>query len=176
MQWRQSQSDWATASEINNNFFTIFKSSDAVIWTELSKISGAGNSNQVKNYSTTDYDYHGNVAYYRLNQTDYDGTTTWFKISAVNCFTVGDLSVTIYPNPFSTFAAIMINDASQINNCELRIFNDLGEEVINTVITQQLTTLETSNLPSGIYLYKVINNGKIIQSGKLISKQSYHPK
>jgi hypothetical protein len=46
----------------------------------------------------------------------------------------------------------------------------LGKEVINKTITKQLTTLETSNLPSGIYFYKVIGNDKIIQSGKLISQ------
>jgi hypothetical protein len=79
-------------------------------------------------------------------------------------------AVTIYPNPFSTYTTITINDASQINNAELRIYNVLGEEVMNTPVTKQLTTLETSNLPSGIYFYKVISNNKPIQSGKLISQ------
>ncbi len=79
--------------------------------------------------------------------------------------------ITIYPNPFSTSTTIIINDASQINNCELTIYNVLGEKVMDTFITKQLTTLETSNLPSGIYFYKVIGNDRTIQSGKLISQQ-----
>jgi hypothetical protein len=78
-------------------------------------------------------------------------------------------AVTIFPNPFTTSMNIIINDPSKINNCELRIFNALGEEVINTIITQQLTTLETVNLSSGIYIYTVLGNNKTIQSGRLVS-------
>jgi hypothetical protein len=80
-------------------------------------------------------------------------------------------AITIYPNPFITSTTIMINDASQINKAELRMYNVLGKEVMNIIITRQATTFKTSNLPSGIYFYKVTGNGKVIQSGKLISKQ-----
>lgn len=88
-------------------------------------------------------------------------------------FTAGNTNeaVTIYPNPFSTYTTIMINEASQINKADLRIYNVLGKEVINTIITKQLTTIETSNLSSGMYFYKVISNNNIIQSGKIISKK-----
>lgn len=79
-------------------------------------------------------------------------------------------AVTIYPNPFTTLITIRINDASELNKAELKIFNILGEEVINSVVTKQVTTLETGNLSSGIYFYKVINNNKTIQAGKLISQ------
>ena len=38
-------------------------------------------------------------------------------------------------------------------------------------VTKQSVTIETAGLPSGIYFYNVISNNKIIQTGKLISKQ-----
>ncbi|MDA3882008.1 MAG: ice-binding family protein [Bacteroidales bacterium] len=79
--------------------------------------------------------------------------------------------VNIYPNPFTTSIDLMINDASQINNCELKIYNVEGIEVITTLVTKQVTTIKTSHLPFGVYIYKVISNGKMIQSGKLISQQ-----
>jgi hypothetical protein len=79
--------------------------------------------------------------------------------------------VTIYPNPFHTYTTILINNDSQINNTELRIYNVLGKEVLHTALTKQQTTLKTSNLPSGLYFYKVIGNNKTIQTGKLISQQ-----
>jgi hypothetical protein len=65
----------------------------------------------------------------------------------------------------------MLNDAMQGNKYELMVYNTLGQMVTRTTVTKQLTTLETANLSSGIYFYKVIANGKIIQSGKLISQQ-----
>ena len=80
-------------------------------------------------------------------------------------------TITIYPNPFTTSIDIMIIDGSNINHCELMIYNMLGVEMIHTTLTKQITTLETNNFPSGIYFYKVIGNNKIIQSGKLISQQ-----
>lgn len=79
--------------------------------------------------------------------------------------------VTIFPNPISSSTLIMINELSKINNAELRIYNVLGAEVLNINVTKQLTVIETGNLISGIYFYKVINENKIIQSGKLISNQ-----
>jgi hypothetical protein len=108
------------------------------------------------------------------------GTLTTAAITAVkptSCTTTGISSfdattnnaVTIYPNPFVNQINILVND-SQINKCELRIYNVLGAEVMNTLITKQTTTLETSNLTSGIYFYKIIDSNKIIQTGKLISQ------
>ena len=79
--------------------------------------------------------------------------------------------VTIYPNPFSDFTVIMVNDASEIKQAELMVYNVLGEEVVNSIITKQATIIDTNYLTSGIYFYKVISNNKIIQSGKLISQQ-----
>jgi len=79
--------------------------------------------------------------------------------------------ITIAPNPFSKSTTIIINDATQINNCEIKIYNAMGSEVINTIVTKQGTTLDTSDLSSGIYFYKIMSNNKTIQSGKLISQQ-----
>jgi hypothetical protein len=80
-------------------------------------------------------------------------------------------AITIYPNPFNSTATIVMNDAMQINNCELKMYNVLGEEVMDVMITKQSTTLQTNNLPSGIYFYAISNDNKMIQSGKLISQQ-----
>jgi len=109
------------------------------------------------------------------------GTLTTAAITAImppGCNATGIASfdantieaITVYPNPFSVSTSIMINDATQIKNYQLRVYNVLGAEVMNTTVTKQVTTLETSNIPSGIYFYKVLSNGKTIQSGKLISQ------
>jgi hypothetical protein len=79
--------------------------------------------------------------------------------------------VSIYPNPFSTSTNISINEASQINTAELKMYNVLGEMVLSTILTNQTTTIETSNLPSGIYSYKLFSNNIVLQSGRLISTQ-----
>ena len=80
-------------------------------------------------------------------------------------------AISIYPNPFTNSITIKINDALLNNEFELIVYNALGTEVVNTIITDQTTTLETGKLPSGIYFYTVASNGKTIQSGKLVSQK-----
>lgn len=111
------------------------------------------------------------------------GAITTAAITAVasvipgNCITVGistldeaNETISIYPNPFSTSATIIINDFSKSNTTELRMYNVLGKEMMNKVITKSSTTFDTSNLSSGVYFYQVIGNNKTIQSGKLIKQ------
>lgn len=74
-----------------------------------------------------------------------------------------------YPNPFSTSFEVKINNASVTNTMELQIFNVLGTQVMKSLITKHTTVLET-NLPSGVYFYKLIGNNEFVQSGKIISQ------
>jgi len=163
------QLDWSTASEINNDYFTVQHSKDGISFEEVLRMHAIGNSHTVLHYSAIDYNPFEGTSYYRLKQTDFNGKFTCSNI--VDIVFKKSVDLAIYPNPFSMHITVSINDASQINNCELRIVNILGAEMMNTTITNQLTTLETNNLPSGIYTYKVISNDKTIQSGKLISQQ-----
>ena len=80
-------------------------------------------------------------------------------------------AVTITPNPFKATTTLIINNDEQLINCELRIYNVLGSEVMRATVTKQITILETGNLPSGIYFYKMITNNIVIQSGRLVSQQ-----
>lgn len=78
--------------------------------------------------------------------------------------------VVLYPNPFVSSVSVQITDASNIENAEIIIYDIVGREILKSRITKQITTLETDSLHSGIYLYKVFNDNKVIQSGKLISQ------
>lgn len=75
---------WETASELNNNYFTIEKSSNAIDFKEIGKINGAGNSNEVLGYNYWDYSLIEEVSYYRLKQTDYDGQYSYSPILSVS--------------------------------------------------------------------------------------------
>jgi len=77
--------NWATASESNNDYFTIEKSIDGLNYYTLAEIKGEGNSNSLSSYSFQDAD-PSDVTYYRLKQTDFDGNTndvglTWCKLN-----------------------------------------------------------------------------------------------
>jgi hypothetical protein len=75
---------WQTASEINNDFFTIYSSDGLKEWTEKIKIEGAGNKNTSTYYKYYDSDCIGET-YYMLEQTDYDGRTSFEGIVQCKC-------------------------------------------------------------------------------------------
>jgi hypothetical protein len=82
-----------------------------------------------------------------------------------------DIKVNIFPNPFGNTATIRLSNVSKTLHYNLSIFNALGIETVNQQITQESTVIDTSNLASGIYIYRVTENGIIITSGRLISQQ-----
>jgi len=78
--------------------------------------------------------------------------------------------LTFAPNPFKDYTTISLNDASKNIAYDLNVYNELGRVVINSKIIDSVTTLKTNMLHTGIYFYQVSDNGKLIQSGKLISQ------
>lgn len=64
---------WSTASEFNNDYFTIEKSIDGVYFYDIFKISGGGNSIKQLFYEYYDYNIENAISYYVLKQTDFDG-------------------------------------------------------------------------------------------------------
>jgi len=77
--------EWITATETNNAFFTLQRSTDGFFWTSVAEISGAGNSNAPLYYSYTDDATTEGVVYYQLFQTDFDGTVSDASVITVNC-------------------------------------------------------------------------------------------
>jgi hypothetical protein len=95
------QLKWSTASEINNDFFTLERSKDGVDYSDLSRITGAGNSTMPRFYSFSDEDPYSGISYYRLRQTDYDGTSEAFNPLTVHFkSSLKDFTACVYPNPF----------------------------------------------------------------------------
>ena len=80
-------------------------------------------------------------------------------------------AVGIYPNPFSTSLCISIHNSAHVNTSEFVIYDVFGEMVLSKVLTKQVNMIETCDLPSGVYFYKVLSENKTIQSGRLISQQ-----
>jgi hypothetical protein len=75
---------WVSASEINNDFYTVERSLDGYHWDFVSTVKGAGNSTQELNYTLIDQDVpRKKYIYYRLKQTDFDGKSETFRIISV---------------------------------------------------------------------------------------------
>lgn len=69
--------NWTTLSEINNDYFEVYRSFDAENFSPVGRMPGSGNSNSVKRYELLDASVARlgqKIVYYRLRQVDYNGT------------------------------------------------------------------------------------------------------
>jgi len=156
---------WRTETEVNNYGFYIERAAENADWLALGFVEGHGNSNSPKQYTFIDSDiFESGNYYYRLKQTDNDGT---FEYSDVVTVTVGvpvlfALSQN-YPNPFNPETRIDYTLPSQ-QNVSLRVYNMLGElvqELVNEVKPAGTYTVafDGSDFPSGIYVYIIQTEG-----------------
>ena len=156
--------EWQTATEINNDYFTIERTQDVTNFQIIGTVDGAGNSNQTINYSFIDTEPLNGISYYRLKQTDFDGKFKYSKIISVkytNNF-IGELN--IYPNPVSNELIIEINENKSVLNFE--IINSIGSVIYKGNLVNN-TIVQTNNFASGIYLIR-FTNGKTSEFKKLI--------
>jgi hypothetical protein len=93
----QVQLKWATASELNFDYFSIERSAQGTSFSEIGTVKGQGTTNELHRYSFTDTNPLIGRSYYRLTSVDFDGYTETFKIISVN--TKGGKQASVYPNP-----------------------------------------------------------------------------
>ncbi len=160
---------WTTASESNNDYFTIERSIDGINWQEITKIKAAGNSSNYNHYQYEDYSFISNeINYYRLKQTDFSGDFEYSNIISIESSeNIETYLSDIHPNPtneniyFNVFTS-----QSDIANIELIDF--MGNSIIKEEqhIHSGKNDLKTdmSNLKNGIYILKIttLNDGKCI--------------
>ncbi|MEO7991058.1 MAG: hypothetical protein ABI663_16030 [Chryseolinea sp.] len=130
--------NWATAQETNNDFFTIEKSSNPEQGFQLvSKLSSQGNSTIEQEYSAVDKAPYLGLSYYRLKQTDFDGTSTYSKLVSVSYEGSTLASLKIYPNPLKDQKTVKveITGLRGIPEIPLVIYNFLGQKILEKLIT-----------------------------------------
>lgn len=77
--------EWETATEENNDYFTIYRSSYPINWDGIVRINGNGNSSMNHYYKFIDTGDFNGVFYYMLRQTDYNGQFSEHEIISINC-------------------------------------------------------------------------------------------
>jgi len=164
---RSALVEWSTASERNNDYFSLERSDDAINFTEIARVAGAGNSIEQIDYSYTDYGIHGGDNYYRLVQVDYDGTRTVSDIVVANCVdaVAEDPEVMAYPNPFSGELTLVLDNFDN-RAATIEVYDMLGKLIYTEKASAPQNSYETilnlSNLPSGAYTVRVSTNDFVI--------------
>ncbi len=155
---------WTTASETNNNFFTVEKSTDLMNWKIVSTISASFNSNEIKSYTIEDqYIKPNELTYYRLKQTDFDGNFKYFDAYSILCnlpnITLDIIGVNISEQNVNIM--IKTNGFAPIEICLYDIYGKrLSCKTMNPTKGANIVTLNNINLSQGIYLICATQNGE----------------
>jgi hypothetical protein len=163
---------WTTATETNNDFFTLERSHDATDWEAVGIVDGAGNSNQVRQYGFTDYSPLPGISYYRLRQTDFDGNYAWYQPAAVECDAPEEESMEVFPNPVydgQMQLSIFVNSDSR---GVLSLTNVLGQEVLKKSISLRRggnkLSLSLNTVGNGLYHLKLQTSSGLILSREVM--------
>jgi len=162
--------NWATASESNNNYFTVERTLDGINYTTVDSVKGAGNSTQTLYYTGIDEHPVKGVDYYRLKQTDYDGNESFSNVVAVTINADGKANLTLIPNPVSSETDISFVSPI-IGNALLDIYDYTGRLIktqqIATNVGNNTVPLDVSNYNNGVYFISV-NNSLQVYSARLV--------
>jgi hypothetical protein len=168
---------WTTATEINNDYFTLERSADGQKFEPIQVLDGAGNSNDWLYYKWVDRSPLAGISYYRLKQTDFDGTTSISDIRMVNFGGASSENqgwVNIYPNPapngqFNVRLGEMINE-----EISMTITNILGEVIYNaqyTASSNQTLNINTEGIAKGVYTITINDGNKIFSQRIILGKE-----
>lgn len=160
------QITWTTASEINNDFFSLYRSDDGINFYEIGEINGAGNSNNIKNYKFIDESKYDNTVYYKLKQTDFDGKFTYSSIISVNEYNQDFIINNIYTSTEKNLKINLYSNASK--NVEIQVINSLGLVVANLSLEvakgNGVYNIKLPKLARGIYFIKTQSGSNSITS------------
>ena len=167
---------WTTASEVNNDYFTVEKISTELSvlegkWQTIDTIKGAGNSSVHLYYDTPDKDPYQGTSYYRLKQVDFNGDYTYSDLKAINMNGLDIINLS--PNPAENEIKVLLY-SNETTNISTKVFNVLGQKIMEEKqIANEGTTellIDVSTLSTGYYMIEVMTESGLYRSQKKLVK------
>jgi hypothetical protein len=118
---------WQTYSENNIDFYTIERTYNQENFIPVIRVKSFGNSDDTRNYETTDYPKMGTQALYRLQVTDINGNIVDSKTVSVNLPSVQDIN--IYPSPSDGRNLHLKLTGSNRSAVIIKAYDMLGNEI-----------------------------------------------
>lgn len=149
---------WTTASEVNNDYFTIQRSRDGLNFADVTTVSAGKEGNILQKYSYTDTNPFTGKSYYRLKQTDFDGRFEFSQVRKVE-WDKPAIILTIYPNPVINGQFTIDFNHPTESETSVIIHDLLGRVIFNELVAPGVKKHDINFRPnSGVYLLKARNS------------------
>ena len=157
---------WATNSESNNDYFTIERSPDGVYFEDYAFMDGQGNSDSPFRYNLVDASPLEGISFYRLKQTDFDGSIKYFATKTV--LFKPALAITIFPNPADQEFAL---GGKHLQDAQIQLVDAFGREIeLTSQMQDGLLHFDASQLAEGVYFLQVAYDGNRETKQLMISR------
>jgi hypothetical protein len=172
--------NWRTETEVNNYGFEVERTAPLNSpkerktgeWEKIGFIKGHGNSNSPREYSFTDENVTSGKYAYRLKQIDNDGSVDYSnEVEVIISIPTNTELAQNYQNPFNPATKIKYS-ISKAGYVKINIYNIVGEQVA-LLVNENMSPgnfeveFDGSNLPSGVYFYK-LETTKFVDVKKMI--------
>jgi hypothetical protein len=145
------ETKWSTATEVNNDYFSVERSKDAFSFQPIGIVDGAGNSSWTREYAFNDVNPIHGLSYYRLKQTDFDGHFSYSQIVPIR---FDGNEIVVYPNPSHGKITILSEKAIR-QSLTLKLIDVTGrlieERNLDFTDEQKSYELLTSDYAKGVY-------------------------
>jgi hypothetical protein len=153
---------WSTASELNNDYFTIERTIDLENFEEIVNRPGNGTTNGVHHYNAVDESPAYGRSYYRLKQTDFDGKYTYSDVRVIDYEGPKFSALRVYPNPLSgtNKLNVVVTGLKEQTEVPIMIYNVQGQLILEQVLHSDVPgtinheIVLTERLRSGLYIIK----------------------
>lgn len=148
---------WSTATEDNNAFFVVERSTDGVAFGALAQIPGAGNSTLLRTYAYKDRSPAPGNSYYRIRQVDLDGRHTTTGIQAARLQCGNEAAIKVYPTITRSQVNVFLTEG--FKGAQVSLFDLSGRRMPVMIQRSSLKcTISMSGIPSGQYMVQVVKD------------------
>jgi hypothetical protein len=155
--------NWETASELNNNYFEILRSTNGQNFNVITSVSGKGTTNQASTYSYLDQTPEIGTNYYKLNQVDLDGTST--LANQVLAVDYGLTNQQVFSASINNQTLAIHLNASSGGSATISLIDLTGKKVFSESfsVTSGINYMSfpINQLSAGIYVANLTYNGQI---------------
>ncbi len=157
---------WSTASEINNDYFEILRSTDGKIYHTIGEIDGSGNSAVENHYTFTDKRVNQGNNFYKIRQVDYDGNSSYSPTRSIRLQS-NEESFTISPNP-SPATEIKIYTTAISGDIDFYLYDGMGKKIDHLARSLEqsdhLTLRPSEPLENGQYYIRMYSGYHLIDT------------
>jgi hypothetical protein len=158
LQERRVELKWSTASELNNDFFTVERALNVEKFEPVAVVKGQGTKGSQTDYSSIDENPVAGTSYYRLKQTDFDGNISYSKLVSVDVPETATWIV--YPNPSNGsdftigFAPVDLGKDAYIKVQDMG-GKDMFQVMAPNLNSTQVKVVSPQTLSPGLYIISI---------------------